>query len=84
MAVVAATGRVFGSAFPSELLESAREALRAGRSTNHIFEHEGSRFLLDAWVPEPRPTVVGGGELLDATRRPSSASGLGDPRVPTG
>ena len=75
VAVVTANGWVFGPAFPAELLESAREALRAGRSTNHIIEHEGSRFLLDAWVPEPRLTVVGGGELLDAIRAQAALLG---------
>ena len=66
VAVVASNGRVFGPPPPDELLESAEEAFRAGRSTSRIIEHEASRFLLEAWVPEPRLTVVGGGELLDA------------------
>ncbi|HTT88232.1 MAG TPA: XdhC family protein [Acidimicrobiales bacterium] len=67
-AVVCAGGRAFGQAMPDELLACAHEALRAGVSSNRVVEQEGSRVLLEAWVPEPRLVVIGGGELLDAIR----------------
>jgi xanthine dehydrogenase accessory factor len=66
VSVVGANGRVFGQELPDELLESAHEVLRERRTTRRTIEHEGSRVLLEGWVPQPRLAVVGGGQLLDA------------------
>ncbi len=64
--VVSRDGRIFGRPLSGPLLDGALEALRQGRSTSRIVEHEGSKVLLEAWVPEPRLVVVGGGELVSA------------------
>jgi xanthine dehydrogenase accessory factor len=65
-AIVAVGGQVAGQPLSTELLEAASRALQEGRSTRHVMELEDSRFLLEAWVPEPRLVVVGDGELLAA------------------
>jgi xanthine dehydrogenase accessory factor len=64
--VVRSDGGVFGRPLLGPLLQGALEALRQGRSTSRIVEYERSKVLLEAWVPEPRLVVVGGGELVTA------------------
>lgn len=66
VALVGPGGRVLGHALSEELLDTALRALREGQSSNSVIEDEGSRVLLEAWVPAPRLVVVGDGELLAA------------------
>ena len=66
VALVGHDGRVLGDDPGEELFGAALQALREGRNAKRLIQHEGSRVLLEAWVPDPRVVVVGEGELVSA------------------
>jgi len=65
-AAVVTEDEVAGGLPSAELREIALRALREGHSTRNVVEHEGTRVLVEAWVPQPRLVVVGEGELVGA------------------
>jgi xanthine dehydrogenase accessory factor len=65
-ALVGPGGCLAGEELDGELLDVASQALREGRNARRVLEHEGSRVLVEAWVPDPRLVVVGDGELFGA------------------
>jgi xanthine dehydrogenase accessory factor len=63
---VGAVGSGNGARPPDEALAAAGDLLGAGRTGHHLLEHPLGMFLVEAWVPEPRLVVVGGGDLVVA------------------
>lgn len=66
--VVEPSGRTWGDALDQDLLDQATRMLVAGRTDHRRVERPEGEYLLEAWVPEPRVVVVGGGELVEAIR----------------
>ncbi|HEX6395642.1 MAG TPA: XdhC family protein [Acidimicrobiales bacterium] len=66
--VVDREGRSWDHDAAIELTGEAASMLAAGRTDRRRVEHSGHEYLIEAWVPEPRLVVVGGGELVEAIR----------------
>jgi len=69
----------FGSLGDPDLDRSAEAAARAlldaGNSGTRVLEHPGRSVTIEAFVPEPRLVVVGGGTLADAIVSQAAALG---------
>jgi xanthine dehydrogenase accessory factor len=66
--VVDRSGRCWGEAAGADLVDDALALLRAGRTDHRRVETPSGEYLVEAWVPQPRVVVVGGGELVEAIR----------------
>jgi xanthine dehydrogenase accessory factor len=61
-----AVGAAPGARPPEEALAAAGDLLPAGSTARHVLEHPLGTFLVEAWVPDPRLVLIGGGDLAAA------------------
>jgi xanthine dehydrogenase accessory factor len=73
--VVDRAGTSWGEQPDQDLVDQAAGLLHAGRTDRRRVARPDGEYLLEAWVPEPRVVVVGGGELLEAIGEQASLLG---------
>ena len=73
--VVDRAGASWGEPLDHNLLEQAKGLLLAGRTDRRRVAQPDGEYLVEAWVPEPRVVIVGGGELLEAIGEQGSLLG---------